>query len=119
DSQPPSTSIAIASGNGSHRRRSSDMVRTSVQINDIDAAIAPPRLFGMPRDRRPLLAVADGSDLRIGHALQCQRPAYRLRAALAQTDVVFARAALVGIALQAHADRWVRDQIVRMGLDQR
>ena len=57
------------------------------------------------RHGRALLPVAHGRDLRVGHALRQQRAPHRLRTPLAETDVVLARAALVGVALEAHVAR--------------
>src|ERR1700689_807966 len=116
DSQPASASVAIA--RHSDRRSNDDILATSVQIDDVDASIAPPGLFRVPGDRRPLLAIAHGRDLRVGHTLQRQRPTHRLRASLAEANVVFARAALIGIALQPHPDGRVCGQVARVSGDQ-
>src|ERR1700730_17537353 len=100
-SQPASTHAPrISAGQG----RIFCDIAASVQINDLGAPVARPGLFRVPRDGRTLLAGADGRDLRFRPALQQQRAPPGLRPALTQADVVFTRAALVGIAFDAHAD---------------
>src|SRR5579863_6761667 len=73
----------------------------------------------MAGDSGPLFAVTHGGDLRFGDTLQQQRTSQRLRAPLAEADVVFPRAALVGIAFNTYADAGIGGQIVSMRGDQR
>jgi len=62
--------------------------------------------------RRTLLTITHSGDLRIGCPLQQQGAPYRLRAALAEPDVVFARAALVRVPLEAHTRGGVSRQVL-------
>src|SRR5512134_160629 len=66
-------------------------------IHELDAAIQAPRFLVAARLRRTLFAIAHGRELLGSSALQHQHTAHGLRAALAETDVVLAAAALVGM----------------------
>src|SRR5579862_1348078 len=85
--------------------------RESVQIDDVDTAILRPGRLGMSGHRRTLLTVAYGGDLRIRHALQHQRLPHRLGTPLAETDIVFARATLIGVAFQTHTHARIGGQV--------
>src|SRR5688572_8872770 len=67
-------------------------------VDKLDAAILRVRRLVAPLHCRALLAVAHRGDLRLSHTLQHQRATHRLRATLAEADVVLARAALVRVA---------------------
>jgi hypothetical protein len=79
-------------------------------VDQFHAPILRPGRLVIAFDRRPLGAEAHRGELRLGDALQHQRAPHRLRAPLAEADVVFARAALVGVALELELDvarmRW-------------
>jgi len=58
----------------------------------------------MSGHRGPLLAVTDGRHLRLGDPLQEERAAHGLCAPLAEANVVFARATLIRMPLEAYFD---------------
>src|SRR5207342_1092059 len=72
-------------------------------VDDLDATILGPTILVGVGAGRPLFAIADDGDLAAGTAigLKCGRDG--VAAALAQAQVVFTAAALVGIAFQRHA----------------
>src|SRR3546814_10307799 len=90
------------------------IVAVSVDRQDA-AAILGPRLFGRTEDRRALLAVADRAQPRAVDALGRQVVADRVRAALAEGEVVFAGAALVGVAFDRRRDVGVLAQPAEIG----
>ena len=77
------------------------------------AVLGPGFLVGAGRDR-PLLAPAGHQQPRRRHALRHQEIARRIGAPLAQRLVIFARAALVGMAFDRGADVGVGDQPARL-----
>src|SRR6478752_4287092 len=68
-------------------------------VHEIGAAVLCPRRFVMTGSLRLFLAEAHGFHLRVGHAHQRQRTTHCFGALLAECQVVLARAALVGVAL--------------------
>src|SRR5690606_40721098 len=66
---------------------------------------------------RALFAEADRLHLRVGHAECRHRPPHRFGALLAQRQVVFAAAALVGVALDHDAPGLVGEQVARVRVD--
>src|SRR5208282_66623 len=62
------------------------------------AAVLRPGRFVVTDHRRAFLAVADGSDAAGGDAERDQRAFHRVGAAIAEREVVFARAAVVAMA---------------------
>src|SRR5690348_10983696 len=87
------------------------------EIDDVDATVLRPGILVVRRIDRMLRAVAGHGDLTRGGALQQQSLADRLRAAHAEADVVFRRAALVGIAFEPDAGVRVIGEILRMRRD--
>ncbi|HSS01221.1 MAG TPA: polyprenyl synthetase family protein [Kofleriaceae bacterium] len=85
-----------------------------LQVHDLDAAIRGVSLFVAARDGRPLLTVRHRAELRLGDTLQHQRPTHGLRAAFTETDVVLARAALVGVAFETDLLRRGAGEVARM-----
>ena len=81
-------------------------------VDDVRTAVFHPRRFIVTSRFRLFLAQGNGFHLRIGHAHHCQRFAYRLGALLAESQVVFAAAALVGIALDEDLLALVLRQVV-------
>src|SRR5579863_6033015 len=73
-----------------------------LEIDDFNPAILRPGGLVAARRDRPLGAVAYRGQLRLGGALQQHRAPHGLCAPLAETDVVFTRAALVRVPLEAH-----------------
>ena len=59
-------------------------------VDDLDPAVELPRGIVMADCRGPLLAVADGVNLRVGRAEQRHELTHRHRAPFAQRDVVLA-----------------------------
>src|ERR1043166_2451768 len=82
-------------------------------LHDLDAAVLLPGRFVVAHRRGPLFAVADDAELAGRHALELQGLLHRARAALAERDVVLARAALVGVAFEAHPGTRVLAQVLR------
>ena len=74
--------------------------RSLAGVDDVDAAVLGPRRFVVAFAARLFLAEADRLDLDLGGAQQHHQLLHRVGALLAQRDVVLARAALVGVALQ-------------------
>src|SRR5262249_61132887 len=73
------------------------------RINDLDAAVLLPAVLAVVLADRTLFAVADGVELAGRGAGGAERAADRVAAALAEAEVVLARAALVGVAFERHA----------------
>src|SRR5688572_6122271 len=86
------TTAKAASGSG--------IRMASASVDDLDAAVLFIGCFVRPFGRRALFAVTDGRELTIGRALQHQRAPHRLRTAFGQRNVVLARAAFIGVALE-------------------
>src|SRR5690349_9097540 len=88
------------------------------RIPDVGAAILRPR--GLVMARRPglFLAVARGLDAVAVGTQHRHHAFHRLGAALAEREVVLAAAALVGVALDAHALLAMIGDIARMRLQQ-
>src|SRR5688572_6506447 len=107
--QPPRNNEGSAAARTTKRLLMTDLAEL-LEVHDLDAAIERIGLFVAACDRRALLPVAHRRELRLGHTLQQQRAAHRLAAALAETDVVFARAALVGMTFQTHFLRGILGQ---------
>src|ERR1700677_4641806 len=84
---------------------------SSRRVDEFHSPIFGPSRLIVPFHRRPLRAEAHGHELALRYALQQQRPAHRLRAPFAEADVVLARAALVGIALEFQLGVLMRHQI--------
>src|SRR5215207_4613024 len=75
-------------------------LRPSPSIEDRDgAAVLRPARDVVAHRHRPLLAVGDRADAGGGDAPRSKIVAHHLGAAAAEREVVFARAALVGVAL--------------------
>src|SRR6266542_6860987 len=88
-------------------------------VDDVVASILGPGRLVVTRVLRFLLAEAHGLDLRVGRAVEQHHALDGVSAALAERDVVFPAAALVGVALDRHARRAGGLQILRVRLDQR
>src|SRR5437868_6130072 len=84
------------------------------EIHELYTAVLRPCRLIVPCGRRPLLAVAYRRDLSVRGALQQHCAAHRLRASLAQADVVFTRAALVRVSLEPNASVRVAGEVLRM-----
>src|SRR6267378_681614 len=82
-------------------------------IEHVTAAVLRPAVLCMLRADRFLFAQADRLDLILLGAEERQRPLDAVGAALAETDVVLATAALVGIALDQHLRARVLAQVLR------
>src|SRR5207342_1473442 len=80
-------------------------------VDDLDATILGPAILVGLGARRPLFAIADDGDLAAGTAIGLQRGRHGIAAALAQAQVVFTAATLVGVAFQRHARRWTIAQV--------
>src|SRR6185436_11418012 len=89
------------------------------RVEDVVAAVLGPRGFVVARVLRLLLAEAHGLDLAVLRAEERHHPLDRVGALLAERDVVFARAALVGVALDRHARVAVLREVAAVRLDQR
>src|SRR5207245_10223252 len=87
-------------------------------VEHVAAAVLRPAVFRMLAADRFLLAQAYRLDLVLLGAEDRQRPLDAVGAALPETDVVLAAAALVGIALDQHLRARVLAQVLRMRLDQ-
>src|SRR5690606_19300467 len=83
-------------------RRRSTAAHASAGVDDLDAAVTTVRVFALSARGRLLFAVRDGRDLAVGDAVEHQHATHGLCAAVAETDVVLARAALVGVPLERH-----------------
>src|SRR6478735_4132439 len=72
-------------------------------VDDFDAAVLGPAVFGRVGAGRALFAVAADHDLGARATVGLHGRRHGVAAALAQALVVFAAAALVGVAFQGHA----------------
>src|SRR3546814_20218674 len=95
------------------------MIRRPPRSTRTDTLFPYTTLFrsGRTEDRRALLAVADRAQPRAVDALGRQVVADRVRAALAEGEVVFAGAALVGVAFDRRRDVGVLAQPAGPALD--
>ena len=75
-----------------------------VDVENLDTTVLAVSQFITAGHGRTLFAIADCGDLRFFDALQRQGATHRLRTALTQSDVVFTRTALVGVALESHVN---------------
>src|SRR5262249_32017998 len=91
----------------------------SLRVCKFDAAILRIGSFIAPLHRRPFFAVADGRDLRFADALEHQRTAHGLRAALTEADVVLARTALVRVSFEANLASPVPGEVLGVRRDDR
>src|SRR6187455_1873386 len=89
------------------------------RVDDVVAAVLGPGRFVVAGVLRLLLAEAHGLDLAVLRAEQRHHALDRVGALLAERDVVFARAALVGVALDRHARVAVLREVAAVRLDQR
>src|SRR6516164_6727820 len=114
DAQPASTASRLAGKANKMSLRMGELLRKLLQIHDLHPAILGPGGLVASGDGGPLGPVAHRGDLSVGRPLQEQRPAHRLRAPLAEADVVLARAALVRMAFEAHVDVRIGAQVFRV-----
>src|SRR5690606_36174391 len=82
-------------------------------VHQVGAAVLGPGRFVGAGCTRPLLAEAYRFHLRFLHAQCGERPAHGLGALLAESEVVLAAAAFVGVALDQHAAIAVAVQVAR------
>src|SRR5574337_872769 len=87
-------------------------------VDDVIAAVLGPGRFVVTRVLRLLLAERDGFDLAGAGAQQHHHALDGIGALLPERDVVFARAALVGVALDRHPRARMRLQVARVRLDE-
>src|SRR5579859_4559051 len=87
---------------------------SSLRVDHLHPAILRPGIFAVTLDRRALGSEAHRGELALGNPLQHQGAAHGLRAALTQADVVFARAALVGVALELQLGAGMSDEELRI-----
>src|SRR6185312_15356134 len=88
-------------------------------ITDIHAAVFSPRSLIMPSRPRFFFSETDGLDLRFLRSRECHCILDGIRPALAQRKVVFAAAALIGVALHERSGTRVVAQIMRMSHHER
>src|SRR5438105_6574516 len=86
-------------------------------IQDLDATILRPGCFTVSAIDRFLFAVGDRRYAVGGNAEHAHRALHGLRAALAESEVVLARAALVAVAFEMHFDVRVGRQVARVRFD--
>src|SRR5581483_9927816 len=97
----------------SGRDQRKETPRHCLLLRDLDATVLAPRRLVVTLRSWTLLAVAHDAQLTSRHATQLQRLLHRARATLAERNVVLAGAALVRVALEAHANARVRAQVLR------
>src|SRR5262245_16187472 len=88
-----------------------------LRVHDLDPSILRPGRFIAARGGRALFAIADRRELGIRRALQQQCATHGLRTALAEADVVLARAALVRVPFEAHLRARYRGEMLRVSRD--
>src|SRR6185312_6936322 len=88
-----------------------------LRIDDLDTTVLRPGRFIAARGGWALFAIAHRRELRIRRTLQQQRATHGLRATLAETDVVLARAALVRMPFETHLGTRGRREMLRVGRD--
>src|SRR6185312_6910295 len=88
-----------------------------LRIDDLDTTVLRPGRFIAARGGWALFAIAHRRELRIRRTLQQQRATHGLRAPLAETDVVLARAALVRVPFEAHLRARRRSEMLRVRRD--
>src|SRR5205814_4235579 len=99
--------------------RGSNAASILAAIEHVVAAVLRPAILAVLVAARLLLAEAHRFDLVLARAEQRQHLLYAVGAALAEADVVFAAAALVGVALDQHFGARVVAQELVMRFDQR
>src|SRR5512144_1900860 len=87
------------------------------RIHDLDATILLPAILAVLLAHRTLFAVADDIELCGRGTGGAERAGHRIAAAFAETQVVLARAALVGVALQGDARARELAQVRGMAAD--
>src|SRR5690242_13500260 len=109
---------ATAAANASpERTRRAAAARSSLtRVLDVRTAVLRPGGLVVAHRDRLLLAVARGLDAPVLHAQHGHDLLHRLRAALAQREVVLAAAALVAVALDPGARVAVVDHVARVRL---
>src|SRR5579864_7024368 len=107
----PATQAAAANRSQEKRSVIRLITRYLLLVHEVGAAVLRPRRFVMTVSLRLFLAEAHGFHLRIRHAHQRQRTANSFSTLLAECQVVFAGAALVGVALNQHVTLRVALQI--------
>src|SRR6478735_6033444 len=109
----PATQAAAANRSQEKRCVIRLITRYLLLVHEVGAAVLCPRRFVMTRGLRLFLAEAHGFHLRVRHAHQRQRTAHGFSTLLAECQVVLARAALVGIALDQHVALRMALQVLR------
>src|SRR5262245_35190519 len=94
---------------------SSAMVTRSMRIGQFDAPVLRPGCIVVPERDGLLLAIAHRRKLCAARALELQHLAHRLRAPLAERDVVLARSALIGVAFEPHPHVRILRELLCMG----
>src|ERR1043165_8555094 len=88
------------------------------RVLDVRASVLRPGRLVVAHGRRLLLAVAHGLDGRVGSAEHGHHLLHRFGTALAECEVVFAAAALVAVALDAHMLASMVGDVARVRLHQ-
>ena len=83
-------------------------------VNQFHAPILRPRRLVIALGRGPFGAEAHRGELRFRDALEHQSAAYRLRASFAESDIVFAGTAFIGVALELDLEVRMAGQIARV-----
>src|SRR5690606_27411672 len=88
--------------------------RCLLPVDDLDPAIQAVSFLVAAERGRPLLALTHRAHLLRGSALQHQDATNRLRSPLPETDIVLARAALVGVPFEPDSGIRIRREIARV-----